>query len=77
MDDGQCTAGDSGGGGGGAIHVYKEFSKYFVTIKKNKRHTYGLRGTMPPSPSLSSSSLLLLSLPPLVWLLLLAMVGDV
>jgi hypothetical protein len=75
MDDGWHTAGNSGGGGG-AIHVYKEFSKSFVMIKKNKRHTYGLRGPMPPSPLLSSSSLLLLLLPLPVGLLLRATVGD-
>jgi hypothetical protein len=69
MDDGWHTTGVGGGGGGGAIHVY-EFSKSFVTIKKNKQHTYGLRGAMPLSPSLSSSSMQLLLLPPPVLLML-------
>jgi hypothetical protein len=48
---------DGGGGGGGdSSHpcVQSLFSKFFVTMKKNKIHTYGLRGTMPPSPLLSS-----------------------
>jgi hypothetical protein len=38
MEDGQHMVGDSGGGGGsgGAIHVYKEFSKSFVTITRTR-----------------------------------------
>ena len=45
-----------------AVRVWETALAMFK--KKEKKHTDGLRGAMPPSPSLSPSSLLLLLLPP-------------
>src|SRR5882762_701441 len=66
MGDGRLVGDGSGGDSRSGLQYNFSVSNVFVTIRGNNKHTYRLRGAMPPSPSSLSSSLLPLVLLPLL-----------